>query len=98
MRSMCETRSEEFGRKPHLREDSTHVTRGSILVGDDDPGVRRVLELGFERAGRRVLLACDGAEVLAQFRTQPEQIAAVLMDVDMPKVSGLDALEELRRI
>lgn len=98
MRSLCEMRSEEAGRTPHLREEAARPTRGNILIGDDDPGVRRVLELGFERAGRTVLLACDGEEVLKQFGVHAGQIAAVLMDVDMPRVSGLDALEQLRRI
>jgi two-component system, cell cycle sensor histidine kinase and response regulator CckA len=98
MRSMCETRTEVFGRQPLLREVADRLSQGNILIGDDDAGVRRVLQLGFERAGRRVLLACDGQDVLTRFRAHASQVAAVLMDVDMPQMSGLDALEELRRI
>lgn len=70
----------------------------AILVGDDDPGVRRVLELGFRRAGLTVHLACDGEAVLEQFAHHRGDIQAVLMDVDMPKMSGISALTRLRRI
>lgn len=67
-----------------------------VLVGDDDPGVRRVLELGFARAGLPVLLARDGQEVLEQYDRHADRIDAVLMDVDMPRLSGLVTLRALR--
>lgn len=69
----------------------------SVLVVDDEPGVRNVLKLFLQRAGYSVLLAEDGEQAL-QLIGQPSQgIAAVLLDLTMPGRSGDEVLRDIRR-
>jgi PAS domain S-box-containing protein len=72
--------------------------RGKVLVIDDEPGVRAVAAHALGKCGFSVILAKDGEEGLALFREQPEAIGLVLLDLTMPKMSGDEVLEELRRI
>lgn len=70
----------------------------AALVVDDDEAVRVVAcgllgSLGFE-----VLTAADGVEAVEVFRLNQERIAVVLLDVTMPRLDGIGALRELRRI
>ena len=64
-----------------------------ILVIDDDEAVRTVVKQMLEDAGHVVTLAVDGDDGLRQFRQ--ETIDLVVLDVFMPKKSGIAALKEL---
>jgi two-component system, cell cycle sensor histidine kinase and response regulator CckA len=71
---------------------------GVVLVVDDEPVVRMLAKAALERHGYTVLLA-DGApraiEILEQY---PGDIALMVLDLSMPKMSGAEALPEFRRI
>jgi two-component system cell cycle sensor histidine kinase/response regulator CckA len=71
---------------------------GTILVVDDEEGVRRVVGRTLERAGYRVLLAEDGPRGVELFRTQRGGIDAVLLDLTMPDMNGHQVLEALRNV
>ncbi len=64
-----------------------------ILVGEDDPGVRYVVQLILERAGYEVVLVRNGQEVLDTLATM--KFSLVLLDVVMP---GLPAAETIGKI
>jgi CheY-like chemotaxis protein len=70
----------------------------TILVVDDDPLLRNLAQSILEAYGYRVLLAGDGVEALEVYERQPERIDLVVLDLTMPRLSGRDALERLRRI
>ncbi|HNN94634.1 MAG TPA: response regulator [Pseudomonadota bacterium] len=73
-------------------------TGRSVLVVDDEPGVRHVLKLFLQRSGYSVLLA-EGGEQALQLISQPAQgIAAVLLDLTMPGRSGDEVLGDIRRV
>ena len=76
--------------------------RGSgqtILVVDDEPSVRLVMRTALERAGYHVLPATNGREAIDVFKEQPEgSIAAVIIDMMMPVMGGLPAMQELVKI
>ncbi len=69
----------------------------TVLVVDDDEGVRELAEVTFQSAGLRVLLARDGREGLALFRRHADEIQAVVLDRTMPTISGDAVFEEIRR-
>ena len=70
--------------------------RGVILVAEDEPMVRRVLEMVLGQAGYTVLVAEDGAEACEVFEARSAEIDLVLLDVIMPRLGGPDALRRMR--
>ncbi|MFO0948815.1 MAG: response regulator [Planctomycetota bacterium] len=71
---------------------------GTILVVDDDESVRAVARKTLEQRGFRVLIAPDGMEGVEMFAEHQENIVAVLLDLTMPRMGGVEAFRELRRI
>src|SRR5512144_586680 len=65
-----------------------------VLIVDDDESVRWVLKKSLEKEGIETALAKDGAEALE--RIKEGDIAIMLMDIRMPGMSGLEAMEKLR--
>ncbi len=70
------------------------MTTERILIVDDDESVRWVLKKSLEKEGIETVLAKDAAEAFD--RIHEGDIAIVLMDIRMPGMSGLDALEKLQ--
>ena len=66
-----------------------------ILVVDDDPSIRRLLNATLELEGYTVATAADGEEALAELPGSNPDV--VVLDVMMPKLNGLDVLERIRR-
>ena len=66
-----------------------------ILVADDEPHIGRIIKMKLEQGPFRVSLAYDGQEAL-DFVTNEEQVDLVLLDLMMPKLSGLDVLRRIR--
>ena len=65
-----------------------------ILIADDDELVRLIARAVVERAGMIPFEASDGAEALAKVTV--ERFDLVLLDLDLPVISGLDVLRKLR--
>ncbi|MBE3597042.1 MAG: response regulator [Hydrogenibacillus sp.] len=68
----------------------------SILVVDDQAGIRLLLKEIFERQGIPVILAADGREALNVVRDHPDEVGLILLDMKLPRMSGLDVLRTLR--
>ena len=65
-----------------------------VLIVDDDPNCRQILELMLARQGWSLHFAENGVEGLHQARAvQPD---LVLMDVLMPQMTGMDAVRHLK--
>ena len=71
------------------------MSRGRILVAEDDPAIRQGLVDALESEGYAVLAEPDGARALETFRRQPFDL--VLLDVMMPAANGFDVCRSLRR-
>jgi two-component system nitrogen regulation response regulator GlnG len=67
-----------------------------ILIADDEDSLRWVLERGLRQAGHEVVAAKNSEEALAAFEQEPFDL--VFLDVRMPGMDGLMALERLRQI
>jgi CheY-like chemotaxis protein len=70
--------------------------RGRVLVADDDEAVRTAVAEVLREEGFDVSLAADGAQALALLLTQPPP-ALLLLDLMMPRTSGWDVLEAMKR-
>jgi two-component system response regulator MprA len=67
-----------------------------ILVVDDERAVREALRRALELQGYEVDLASDGAEALARLATNG-QVDAVVLDILMPGIDGLEVCRQIRR-
>ncbi len=68
----------------------------AVLVVDDDEAIREMLAAVLSRDGLSVTMAADGVEAVAAFAAQRH--AVVLMDIRMPRMTGLEALAEIRKL
>ena len=75
-----------------LRPDET------LLIAEDEVLVSSSMKKILENAGYKVILAMDGEEALEKFRENQEEISLILSDVVMPRMSGMEFLEEVRRL
>lgn len=65
-----------------------------ILVCDDEPYVRKLFEVALGRQGHEVVTASDGLECLRQVDLEAPD--AVVLDIVMPRLDGLEVLRRLR--
>lgn len=67
----------------------------SLLVADDDDLLRNLVKEVLEDEGYQVYTAADGQETVDIFWEHPE-IALVILDIMMPKMDGIEVLQEIR--
>ncbi|HEV3225761.1 MAG TPA: response regulator transcription factor, partial [Acidimicrobiales bacterium] len=71
------------------------MSEATVLVVEDEDSFVEALTVGLSREGFRVRVARDGSEALEMFDIVRPDL--VLLDVMLPKVSGIDVCRELRR-
>jgi len=70
----------------------------TVLVIDDDLSMLETIRPLLSQAGFTVLTAQSGAKGLDMLRYAQKDVRVVLLDYNMPRLSGLDTLEYLRKI
>ena len=81
-----------------LLSDDVDVTGAAlchVLVADDEPHIGRIIKMKLEQGPFRVTLAYDGQEALDVMQREGD-IGLVLLDVMMPRLTGLDVLAKMR--
>jgi CheY-like chemotaxis protein len=66
-----------------------------VLVADDEPHIGRIIKMKLEQGPFRVTLVYDGQEAMEALEREPD-ICLVLLDVMMPRLTGLDVLAKMR--
>ena len=69
--------------------------RAKVLIVDDDPSARKILQGRLRIMNVQTLVASGGSEALEQIRRETPGV--VLLDLQMPKMSGIDVLKSLKR-
>jgi len=70
----------------------------TILLAEDDPAVRDLVQSLLSGFGYQVILARDGQEAVEVFARHAGTIDLALFDVIMPRKSGMQACDELRKV
>jgi two-component system cell cycle sensor histidine kinase/response regulator CckA len=73
------------------------LSSGTVLVVDDDPGVRHFVADALRHYGYRVLQAADGKSALTIFENYADRISAVFLDLVMPVLGGDEIIADLHR-
>ncbi len=68
----------------------------TILLVDDEEGIRDVAGEYFQLKGYRILTACDGIEALELLKNH--SVHCCLSDIDMPRMNGLQLAEQIRNL
>lgn len=81
-------------------EEAGSMLRGSetILVAEDEPMVRNLTVRTLEKAGYTVLAASDGEEALEVFEEHRSEIALVVLDAIMPKLTGHEVHRRIKEV
>ncbi|MEL6298643.1 MAG: sigma-54 dependent transcriptional regulator [Pseudomonadota bacterium] len=66
-----------------------------ILIVDDEPAQRRILEEVIKRLGYETRVASSGAEAIEIFESEGDRISLVLLDLVMPDVDGMAVLDRV---
>ncbi len=70
----------------------------TVLVVEDEEGVRRVLLEMLQQAGYRVLGACGGQEAIEMCRASDDPVQVLITDVVMPKMGGRELAARIRQV
>jgi CheY-like chemotaxis protein len=79
----------------HLRP--VPIGQHVVLVADDEAVVCNLVRVALEATGMFVLTACDGQQALELSRKFPGPIHALVSDIVMPNLDGLNLCEQIRR-
>jgi DNA-binding NtrC family response regulator len=69
-----------------------------VLLAEDHEGLRELGKETLEALGYKVILAENGTEAVALFKSNPARIDVVVVDVVMPRMSGPDAYLEMSAV
>ncbi len=85
-------------RKAHLPAEPFPKGAGTVLVVDDEPGIREMAKDLLTSLGYETLVAEDGEEACRLFREQGGRVSLVLLDIVMPRMGGTETFERLRAL
>jgi CheY-like chemotaxis protein len=80
------------------QEVSGKLFTGTALVVDDEASVRGAAAVMLRRMGFEVLEADNGRVGLDVFRRHQDEVSAIVMDIAMPEMNGIEAVRQVREI
>lgn len=90
--------SDETDEEETPQESSLQGGKETILLAEDEPGIRDLLSLVLDTHGYHVISAENGEEAVLKFKENKETVDLVILDGIMPKKSGKEAFQEIKVI
>jgi PAS domain S-box-containing protein len=94
----AESKADEAGADSAQSSDGKWRGSGLVLVADDEVAIREIAAALLERFGFRVLTAADGLEIVDLYAEHADEVALLLMDLNMPRLNGIEAALRIRHI
>jgi two-component system, cell cycle sensor histidine kinase and response regulator CckA len=76
----------------------TFKNAGTVMVVDDEAGIREVMALALAAGGHECVAAAGGQEALSVFREREAEIQGVITDLHMPAMDGITLVRQLREL
>jgi CheY-like chemotaxis protein len=92
---MATEETKETEKRPDPGNTKKREYRFTILIADDDRGIRETLGEVLEKQGFRTVLAADGNQAVEL--VQVDLVHLILFDMNMPRLTGLEALAVIRQ-
>ena len=70
----------------------------TILVIEDEQSLRDLMKALFVPRGYKLLVAADGVEAVNVLMSEPSRIDAILLDLNLPRMNGLEVYRNIRRL
>jgi DNA-binding response OmpR family regulator len=70
----------------------------TILIAEDDESLRKLMEIVLSGSGYKVIIAIDGDDAVRKFMMNINAVQLCLLDVIMPKKSGIDVYHEIKKV
>lgn len=71
---------------------------GTILIVDDEESICETAAIMLEDIGFQTISACDGIEAIELLKKHGDTIVAVLLDMTMPRMDGVECFSQMRRL
>lgn len=68
----------------------------TIMIVDDSPSLRQVVNIALKGAGYDVIEACDGKDAISKL--DGKKINLIISDVNMPIMGGIDMVKEIKQM
>ncbi|HUI30149.1 MAG TPA: PAS domain S-box protein [Candidatus Acidoferrales bacterium] len=83
-----------------IQQSPEEISGGTdtVLIIEDEEMLRDLLKAILEPKGYKVLAASDGQEAMQTFQKNKDQIAVVLSDLGLPKLSGEEIVSHIKRV
>jgi CheY-like chemotaxis protein len=82
----------------HVGVERDYQGVGTVLVADDEEGIRSLVASVLQEAGYTVELTKNGAEAVERLRALGDGVRLILLDLTMPILGGAEVAMELRRL
>jgi signal transduction histidine kinase/CheY-like chemotaxis protein len=93
-----EPQDEELGAESARPDSGEWRGYGTALVADDEEAIREITSALLQRFGFRVITAADGFETVDLYAENAGDITLLLMDLNMPRLNGIEAVQRIRHI
>ncbi len=70
----------------------------TVLVVEDEQSLRDLLKALLAPSGYRLLMAADGVEAVNMLMSEPGRIDAILLDLNLPRMNGVDVYHHIQRL